>query len=391
VAQEHRAFAGSPDTGVLLAERYRLGVRVGRGGMADVFAADDEMLHRTVAVKVFRFDTPAGDDQRRIDAEVRTLGALRHPGLVTVFDAGSIPHQTGQATRFIVMELIAGPTLAQRLEQGPLSPEEGWHLGAELAATLAYVHAQGIVHRDIKPANILLDVATSRETPFAARVTDFGIARVLDSTRLTTAGMLIGTANYLSPEQAVGEGAGPASDVYALGLVLLECLTGQPAYPGSGVEAAVSRLHRQPAIPFDLEPGWSQLLTAMTDRLAQERPTADQVAGRLAELGSARSPDRGERSPSEAATEVLPAYDPQPRPAAAVPMVNSRTGSRSQLAMTTWVWLAGTAVLLIALLAVVVLSTRHNAGTARPGPSPSYPAVGGSLGAHLGRLEGAVG
>ena len=116
------AAPNAPATGALLAARYRLTARVGRGGMADVFAAEDELLHRQVAVKLFRFDSPTGDDQRRVEAEIRTLAGLRHPGLVTVYDAGSVTTGADPAP-FIVMELITGPTLGQRIAGGPLA---GW-------------------------------------------------------------------------------------------------------------------------------------------------------------------------------------------------------------------------------------------------------------------------
>ena len=206
---ERVAASGAPVTDQLLGGRYRLRERIGRGGMADVFAADDELLHRAVAVKVFRVDAGASSDQRRIDAEVHTLAALRHPGLVMIFDAGSAPEPHGQAAPFLVMELISGPALSQRLTSGPMTPEESALLGADLAATLAYVHAQGVVHRDVKPANVLLDIPAVAGLPFAAKLTDFGISRLVDSTRLTMHGMTIGTANYLSPEQVSSSDVGP--------------------------------------------------------------------------------------------------------------------------------------------------------------------------------------
>jgi serine/threonine protein kinase len=232
--------------GSVLANRYRLGRRIGRGGMADVFEATDELLGRSVAIKMFRVDA-SPDDRRRIELEMRTLAALRHPGLVTVFDAGAVVGGADASTPFLVMELITGPSLARVLEDGPVDAEQTARIGEELAKTLAYVHNSNVVHRDVKPANVLLDTHDASAAPFAAKLADFGISRVMDGARLTTHSTTVGTANYLSPEQARGHPIGPASDVYSLGLVLCECLTGELVYPGTGVDAAIARLHTPPA------------------------------------------------------------------------------------------------------------------------------------------------
>jgi serine/threonine protein kinase len=178
-------------------------------------------------------------------------------------------------------------------------------LGSELAATLTYVHANNVIHRDIKPANILLDTehATGAGT-FAAKLADFGISRVLDRAQLTAHGTTVGTANYLSPEQAQGLALGPASDVYSLGLVLLECLTAQVVYPGFGVEAAVSRLHRPPDIPRGLGSEWSLLLAAMTDLDPAARPTTTEISEALADL-DAVTIQIVEASPTEQTTVLM--------------------------------------------------------------------------------------
>jgi eukaryotic-like serine/threonine-protein kinase len=276
-------------TGAILAGRYRLAERIGRGGMADVFAAQDDLLSRRVAVKIFRFDLCTDDELHRVHAEMQTLAALHHPGLVTVFDAGTV-HEAGAAEQlaspYLVMELVKGPNLGQRLSEGPLSQADTAQLGTELAATLAYVHARNVIHRDVKPANILLGSSIADDAPFASKLTDFGIARVVDSTHHTQAGFTLGTANYLSPEQALSAEVGPPTDVYSLGLVLLECLTGELAYPGSGIEAALARLNRQPEIPAGLGSGWRRLLVAATEREPANRPTAAELGADLRTLAA---------------------------------------------------------------------------------------------------------
>jgi serine/threonine protein kinase len=172
------------------------------------------------------------------------------------------------------MELVDGETLADTIRRGPVPADRVAEVGARLADALAYVHAQGLVHRDVKPANVLLG------KDGRVRLTDFGIARLVDAAKVTATGLTVGTASYLSPEQVTSDPVGPPTDIYALGLVLLECLKGEREYPGSAVEVALARLNRQPVIP-PLPGGWGGLLAAMTDRDPARRPTAKQVASDL--------------------------------------------------------------------------------------------------------------
>ncbi|MFD0200511.1 MULTISPECIES: serine/threonine-protein kinase [Saccharothrix] len=273
----------------VLAGRYQLLEPIGIGGMAEVHRGWDTVLRRHVAIKLFQpgFD-PAG--ARRFDNEVHVLAGLSHPALVSVYDA-----DTTGPTPFVVLRLIEGRTLHDRLLLGPLPLDEARRLGARLAAALAHVHAHDLVHRDVKPANILLDHEDD------AYLADFGLAHLTGATRLTRTNELVGTAAYLAPEQVLGQEIGHPTDVYALGLVLLECLTGRREYSGSEVEAAVARLHRPPAVPDDLPADVRQLLARMTSSAPEDRPTAHDCAQVL--LGAAPPPPA---PVTEADTEELP-------------------------------------------------------------------------------------
>jgi serine/threonine protein kinase len=243
--------------------------------MGDVYEAQDEVLHRSVAVKVFRGTAPT--DRSRFDAEIKALATLNHPNLVHVFDAGE-----HDGDGFIVLELIDGPTLQAVLDaRGALPAEEVAGLGAALAGALAAAHDQGVVHRDVTPANVLCG---SDGRP---RLADFGIARLLDTTRVTAIATTIGTAAYMAPEQLLGDEVTPAADVYALGLLLLEALTGRAAFPGVGHEAAAARLVQAPDVATGVPEGWPPLLGDMTARDPAERPDAAIVGERLRTLGAA--------------------------------------------------------------------------------------------------------
>ncbi len=257
------------DVGSRVGDRYRVESRLGGGGMAAVFSALDERLDRKVAVKVFHGPEPA--DRRRFDAEARLLAALDHPGLVRVLDADE--HETEP---YLVLELVDGPTLASLLTGSkPLDDDRTTRFATDLADALAYVHSQGVVHRDVKPSNILIDEHDR------ARLADFGIARLTEATHLTAPATAIGTAAYMAPEQVEGAEVGPPADLYALGLVLLECLTGEQSFDGPPNEAALARLTKDPVIPDSVGVRWKALLGAMTARDAATRPTAEEVASRL--------------------------------------------------------------------------------------------------------------
>jgi serine/threonine protein kinase len=275
----------SHGTGVV-AERYALGGVVGRGGMADVYRATDVVLEREVAVKVLRGHATSESDRDRFRDEAKMVAALDHPSLVSVLDAG-----VDEDVPYLVMDLVDGQSLAAFCRGRSIPGHRVAHVGAELATVLSYVHANGIVHRDVKPSNILI----GRDG--VVRLADFGIARMLaDPTGHTSSGTTIGTAAYIAPEQVRGETVTPASDIYSLGLVLLEALTGARAYTGGAMEAAIARLHAAPLIPTSLPTGWPALLTQMTDIDPARRPTAQEIAPVLRSLAEERStPARGRR------------------------------------------------------------------------------------------------
>src|SRR5207248_4267430 len=218
--------------------RYRLGERLGAGAVAEVFRAQDDRLDRPVAVKLFRGD--AATQLHRHEAEMRTLANLEHPSLVSVYDAGETDdtHQP-----YLVMQLIDGRTLGDELREGPLPPERAATYGAALADALAYVHERGFVHRDVKPGNVLIS-ADGR-----VHLADFGIARLVDSAHETRTGDVLGTPAYFAPEQVAGEPVGPPADVYALGIVLIEAVSGSRPFEGSAMEVALARLNRSPEVP----------------------------------------------------------------------------------------------------------------------------------------------
>ena len=343
--------------GSTLASRYQLVHLIGRGGMAEVYDANDGRLGRRVAVKVFRGETDIATSQARQQLEIRALARLQHPNIVAVFDAG-----TDAGVSFVVMQLIDGVTLAERTRGSALGPAETARVGRAIADALAHVHSLGMVHRDIKPANIMCG---ADGTVF---LTDFGIVRLIGRTRLTQHGT-IGTVSYLAPEQVRGEDFGTAADIYALGLVLLECLTGAPEYPGSSAESAVARLSRPPRVPPTVPQSWADMLTGMTAADPAARPSAREVATILDELPTTSPLARtvvADESPTRVRTKPMTVAPmmPPPKPA---PVRTSRRRS------TAWLTAAGVlaAVLIVAVFVWLLPRGGSNFGLGQPPPNAS--------------------
>lgn len=394
------------NTAELLSGRYRLGEVIGRGGMASVYTARDLNLGRDVALKLFAPQSADPYELRRQEAEIELLATLNHPSLVTLFDAGTDTRVPEEPRPFLTMELVDGRDLRTRIRHSPVPLDELAVIGAGVADALAYVHSVGIVHRDVKPANILLVQARPGE-PLRPKLTDFGIARIIDGTRLTATGTMVGTAAYLSPEQARGADIGPASDIYSLGLVLLEGIKGEVEYLGSAVESAVARLHRAPAIPDRVPSEWAQLIRAMTAAEPLDRPAAAdvEVALRQALVSPASLPG----ILAEERTRVLPAPPAQPprlrnadagtRPLHLLTpdeMTAPRTGrdrfASHPLTRFRKAGLRTRIAVILALVALVAAVSAVAVAVASPKTAAvvPYPVVTGSLGDHLEQLQKSV-
>jgi serine/threonine-protein kinase len=261
----------------VIAARYELGDVLGQGGMSLVYRATDIRLGRTVALKLLR-EQYAADPEfvQRFGREARAAARLSHANIVAVFDVGS-----DEDTHYIVMELVEGEDLKALIRrEAPLRTDRIVSIGAQMAAALDYAHRHGIVHRDVKPHNILLGQRGE------VKVTDFGIAVALGVPSLTQTGVIMGTAQYIAPEQALGEQSSPASDIYSAGVVLFEMATGQVPFQAENL-LAVARMHvdRQPPVPSSLNPALPRTLdTVILHALAKE-PEARYPSA--AELGDA--------------------------------------------------------------------------------------------------------
>jgi len=397
----------NPAEGTVLGERYALTGRIAVGGMGEVWAATDTVLDRTVAVKLLNPGlSQESDFVERFRAEARHTAALQHPNIATVFDYGE-----DDGTAYLVMELVPGQPLSQIIsERAPLSAQETVAILIQAATALAAAHEGGVVHRDVKPANILI-------TPDGTvKLTDFGISRAVDSVPLTQTGQVLGTAQYLSPEQALGQSATAASDIYALGVVGHEMLTGErPFDTGSVVSTALAHVNNPPPpLPDTVPAGLRDVISAAMAKDPADRPaSAADMAHALGMPGAAFALTASAPEPTEppltepplteppltesaaissaAASPATNAHAPtqaMPAPTRAMPRLAAQEG-RGRLALLAGsldrlrrphpsratdrrsAWLVGAAAAVLGVLAFVIISHASGNGAAKTPLTPA--------------------
>jgi tRNA A-37 threonylcarbamoyl transferase component Bud32 len=340
----------SSQVGTLLDGRYRLDAQIGTGGMSTVYRAFDTVLERQVAIKVMHRDIASDSDQlERFRREARAVAQLNHPHIVTVIDAGEDDN-----TPYIVFEYVEGETLKDRIRRfGRLAIPESVAYAIEIARALGVAHERGIVHRDVKPQNVLVDEEGS------AKVTDFGIARTLDQEGLTADGRVLGTTDYVSPEQALGHPVTGQSDLYSLGIVLFEMLTGDVPFKGEN-QVAVAMKHVREQLP-DVQvrrPEVSSALAAVLDRatakdLDQRYADDRELIADLEDVMAIETARSGQVTGE--ATAVLRTLPPA-----------ARRRVPRRVAHPVRVLLALLAVAAVVVVAVVLAADRTERGTGQP-------------------------
>ena len=336
--------------GTVLSDRYRLEAKLGSGGMSTVYLARDETLDRQVAVKVMHREMSEQADQlQRFRQEARAVAKLSHPNVVSVIDAGE-----DGGHPYIVFEYVEGETLKQRISRdGALDPQEAIAYAIEVARGLSVAHARKMVHRDIKPQNILID-AEGR-----AKLTDFGISRQLEQDGMTATGRVLGTTDYVAPEQAMGRGADPRSDIYSLGVVLYEMLVGQvPFQADSQVGVAMKHVNEELPDVQRRRPEVSAAVALVVERATAKDPSHryQDVGEMIDDLSTALEVEAARAgSTTGEATSVLDAVPPPKR------KLSGRVG---------WNWAAILLTLLVAggaLVAVKLISDGLGGGGANKG------------------------
>ncbi|MGI8860223.1 MAG: Stk1 family PASTA domain-containing Ser/Thr kinase, partial [Rubrobacteraceae bacterium] len=360
--------------------RYALSRFLGGGGMGKVYLAHDRDLDRDVALKVLR-EHYAEDEGfvERFEREAKSAASLNYPNVVAVYDRG----RSEDGSYYIVMEYVSGGTLKDRiLREGALDPDEAVRVGAQVADALGVAHGAGIVHLDIKPQNVLLTVSGD------AKVGDFGIARAAEAAPLSDSGLVLGTANYMSPEQAMGDPVGPTSDLYSLGVVLYEMLTGElPFEADSAVGVAMKHVTEPPRPPGEVNPRVPGTLDALVMRLLAKRPgdrygSAAELAGDLRRVAEGLPPVHAPVA-GEAETQRLAA------PAA---FPGSPGGSRrGSFRRGSWILLALLAALVALLALAGLVLSRGPDGPLVGSLGRAAEEAGQALGVGRGEVPGVVG
>lgn len=343
-----------PAVGQLYGDRYRLQLRIAIGGMGEVWQAEDELILRPVAIKILKEEYLSDPNfLERFRSEARSAALVEHEGIANVFDYGE---DTGAA--YLVMELVPGESLSRLLERQKRLPEDQvLDIMAQTARALAAAHARGLVHRDIKPGNLLI-------TPEGkVKITDFGIARVGDQVPLTKTGQVMGTVQYLAPEQATGKSSTPATDLYSLGVVSYEGLAGRRPFTGEN-QMAIAMAHineMPPALPESIDPRVQNLVLSCLAKKPNQRPeSATSLAIRAEAL--LREKRKGEKpkpvtptKESDPQTEVFTA-DTAPLPRAPI----------------VWPWIATLVLLgLTAIVVIVAILSDYDAARNEVTPSPT--------------------
>ncbi|HSK59432.1 MAG TPA: protein kinase [Actinomycetospora sp.] len=372
----------APTTGSLISDRYRLGRRIAVGGMGEVWEAEDSRLGRTVAVKILKAEL-TGDPEflQRFRTEARTAASLNNPGITAVHDYGETTTEWSTAsgtvqvpTAYLVMELVRGEPLAQILAvHGRLGVDYTLDILEQCGHGLEAAHERGLVHRDVKPGNILV-MPTGQ-----VKITDFGIAKAVDAAPVTRSGMVMGTAHYIAPEQAGGGDAGPASDVYSLGVVGYECLAGRRPYLSENA-VTVAMMHIRdplPPLPNDVPPVVRQLIEATLSKDPRQRyATGGEFAHAVAAVRRGEPlplPGSAGPAPTERvnpATRVAPAMMREPSPSRGAERPD-RWAARPEQPGRRGPWGTVAALALVALLLVGgVFWVINQAQTSEP-PAPS--------------------
>jgi hypothetical protein len=371
-----------PTQGVTFGGRYELDSRIAIGGMGEVWEATDHVIGRTVAIKILK-DEYMGDPGflERFRAEARHAALVNHEGIASVFDYGE---EAGSA--FLVMELVPGEALSTILERdGSLSTDKTLDIVAQTSAALQAAHAAGLVHRDIKPGNLLI-------TPDGrVKITDFGIARIADQVPLTATGQVMGTVQYLSPEQASGHPASPATDIYSLGIVAYECLAGKRPFTGeSQVAIAMAQINEQPApLPATVAVPVQNLVMAMIAKKPEERPASAAAVARAATAlrrgdvaaAAAAVPAIAGIAAGDAATQLLAAGSDTSAATRIMPAPGEEGAEeateKKKRSPWTWPLIALIALLLLVLIGTIwaVVANQDNTPEPDPTKTTSTPSV----------------